>query len=36
MADELFGDAAGEDAKEPPLEGMAVRDAVLVLAALGV
>lgn len=34
MADELFGDAAGEDAKEPALAGMALRDAVLVLAAL--
>ena len=35
MADELFGDAADGDAQEPALAGMALRDAVLVLAALG-
>ncbi len=36
MADELFGDAGGGGAKEPALAGMALRDAVLVLAALGI
>ena len=36
MADELFGDAGGADAQEPALAGMALRDAVVVLAALGV